>query len=135
MQQYGQRPNTTNDTTINPTTTSTSSGSRRRSYCSRIRKEKQKKRHEPKGKQIKRKDLPQDENRMLSLIDPTEKPACLNQELQQLKCRDLLFSNQELKCAHPNECCTMKTIGCYAMQMKDWECPDPEVKLYHQEVY
>ena len=29
---------------------STSSGSRRRPYCSRIRKEKQKKRHGPKGK-------------------------------------------------------------------------------------
>mmetsp|Transcript_30321 Transcript_30321/g.33940 ORF Transcript_30321/g.33940 Transcript_30321/m.33940 type:complete len:128 (-) Transcript_30321:98-481(-) len=72
---------------------------------------------------------------MISLLDPTEKPACLKQELQQSKCRDFLFSNQELKRAHPNECCNMKTTGCYAMKRKNGECPDSEVKLYHQGAY
>ena len=51
---------------------STSSESRRRSSRSRIRKVKHKKTHQPRGKQIKWKDLPQDENRRkLSIFQPT----------------------------------------------------------------
>ena len=42
---------------------STSSESRRRSYQSRIRKENNKERHQPRGKRIKRKDLSHNENR------------------------------------------------------------------------
>ena len=53
---------------------STSRRSRRRSYPSRSRKEKQKKRHGPKGKKVKCKDLPQHENKQKLPNFPTHLP-------------------------------------------------------------